>query len=237
MLNIAICDDDEQFVNSLEDLLYDYLKNNNYKADIQIFTDPDDFIKYLNDESVDLLFLDIEFEKITGIDIGNNLRKNLHNDLIQIVFVSATESYAMQLFNIRPFDFLVKPVDYKKVNYLMEEYNRIYRVQQNFFEYHMGKQVYKIDEQAVLYFQSEGRKIKMVTSIGDKQFYGKLSEVAEKLKANSFFQVHKSYIINSRYVLEYGKEHVVMTNKERIPVSRPMREKLNKLIIEEKWGV
>ena len=237
MLNIAICDDDEQFVNSLEDLLYDYLKNNNYKADIQIFTDPDDFIKYLNDESVDLLFLDIEFEKITGVDIGNNLRKNLHNDLIQIVFVSATESYAMQLFNIRPFDFLVKPVDYKKVNYLMEEYNRIYRVQQNFFEYHMGKQVYKIDEQAVLYFQSEGRKIKMVTSIGDKQFYGKLSEVAEKLKANSFFQVHKSYIINSRYVLEYGKEHVVMTNKERIPVSRPMREKLNKLIIEEKWGV
>ncbi len=237
MLNIAICDDDEQFANSLEDLLYDYLKNNNYKADIQIFTDPDDFIKYLNDESVDLLFLDIEFEKITGVDIGNNLRKNLHNDLIQIVFVSATESYAMQLFNIRPFDFLVKPVDYKKVNYLMEEYNRIYRVQQNFFEYHMGKQVYKIDEQAVLYFQSEGRKIKMVTSIGDKQFYGKLSEVAEKLKANSFFQVHKSYIINSRYVLEYGKEHVVMTNKERIPVSRPMREKLNKLIIEEKWGV
>ena len=237
MLNIAICDDDEQFANSLEDLLYDYLKNNNYKADIQIFTDPDDFIKYLNDESVDLLFLDIEFEKITGVDIGNNLRKNLHNDLIQIVFVSATESYAMQLFNIRPFDFLVKPVDYKKVNYLMEEYNRIYRVQQNFFEYHMGKQVYKIDEQAVLYFQSEGRKIKMVTSIGDKQFYGKLSEVAEKIKANSFFQVHKSYIINSRYVLEYGKEHVVMTNKERIPVSRPMREKLNKLIIEEKWGV
>ena len=237
MLNIAICDDDEQFANSLEDLLYDYLKNNNYKADIQIFTDPDDFIKYLNDESVDLLFLDIEFEKITGVDIGNNLRKNLHNDLIQIVFVSATESYAMQLFNIRPFDFLVKPVDYKKVDFLMEEYNRIYRVQQNFFEYHMGKQVYKIDEQAVLYFQSEGRKIKMVTSIGDKQFYGKLSEVAEKLKANSFFQVHKSYIINSRYVLEYGKEHVVMTNKERIPVSRPMREKLNKLIIEEKWGV
>lgn len=237
MLNIAICDDDEQFANSLEDLLYDYLKNNNYKADIQIFTDPDDFIKYLNDESVDLLFLDIEFEKITGVDIGNNLRKNLHNDLIQIVFVSATESYAMQLFNIRPFDFLVKPVDYKKVDFLMEEYNRIYRVQQNFFEYHMGKQVYKIDEQAVLYFQSEGRKIKMVTSIGDKQFYGKLSEVAGKLKANSFFQVHKSYIINSRYVLEYGKEHVVMTNKERIPVSRPMREKLNKLIIEEKWGV
>lgn len=237
MLNIAICDDDEQFANRLEDLLYDYLNNNNYKADIQAFTNPDELIKYLNDESVDLLFLDIEFDNVTGIDIGNSLRKNLHNDLIQIVFVSATESYAMQLFNIRPFDFLVKPVDYKKVNYLMEEYNRIYRVQQNFFEYHMGKQVYKIDEQAVLYFQSEGRKIKMVTSIGDKQFYGKLSEVAEKLKANSFFQVHKSYIINSRYVLEYGKEHVVMTNKEIIPVSRPMREKLNKLIIEEKWGV
>lgn len=238
MLNIVICDDDEQFTYGLESILLEYLNNNNFKADIQTFTDPNELITYLNtEENVDLLFLDIEFGDMTGIEIGNCLRKELHNDLTQIVFVSSKESYAMQLFNIRPFDFLVKPVDYNKVNYIMEEYNRIYRVQQNLFEYRVGKQVYKIDEQAVIYFESEGRKIIMVTSVGKREFYGKLSDVAEKLKANSFFEVHKSFIINSRYVLEYGREQVVMTNGDVIPVSRSMRERLNKLIIEEKWGV
>lgn len=238
MFNIAICDDDEQFNSNLENLLFDYLENNNFKADIHTFTNPHELIRYMNNgESVDLLFLDIEFNDITGVEIGNTLRNELHNDLIQIVFVSVKESYAMQLFNIRPFDFLVKPVDYKKVNYLLDEYNRIYRVQQNFFEYHVGKNTYKIDEQAVIYFQSEGRKIKMITTIGNKQFYGKLSDVILKLKANSFFEVHKSYIINSRYVLEYAKEHVVMTNGDVIPISRAMRERLHQSIIEEKWGV
>ena len=154
MLNIVICDDDEQFTCSLENILLDYLNNNSFKADIQTFTKPNELINYLNnDENVDLLFLDIEFGDMTGIEIGNCLRKEMHNDLTQIVFVSSKESYALQLFNIRPFDFLVKPVDHNKVNYLMDEYNRIYRVQQNYFEYHVGKQIYKIDEQAVMYFQ------------------------------------------------------------------------------------
>lgn len=238
MLNIVICDDDEQFTCSLENILLDYLNNNSFKADIQTFTKPNELINYLNNnENVDLLFLDIEFGDMTGIEIGNCLRKEMHNDLTQIVFVSSKESYAMQLFNIRPFDFLVKPVDHNKVNYLMDEYNRIYRVQQNYFEYHIGKQIYKIDEQAVMYFQSEGRKIIMVTSIGKREFYGKLSDIAVKLKAQSFFEIHKSFIINSRYVFEYGREQVVMTNGDVIPVSRSMRERLNKMIIEEKWGV
>lgn len=238
MLNIVICDDDEQFTCSLENILLDYLNNNSFKADIQTFTKPNELINYLNnDENVDLLFLDIEFGDMTGIEIGNCLRKEMHNDLTQIVFVSSKESYAMQLFNIRPFDFLVKPVDHNKVNYLMDEYNRIYRVQQNYFEYHIGKQIYKIDEQAVMYFQSEGRKIIMVTSIGKREFYGKLSDITVKLKAQSFFEIHKSFIINSRYVFEYGREQVVMTNGDVIPVSRSMRERLNKMIIEEKWGV
>ena len=238
MLNIVICDDDEQFVYDLESILLEYLNNNNFKADIQTFTDPNELITYLNnDENVELLFLDIEFGSMTGIEIGNCLREELHNDLTQIVFVSSKESYAMQLFNIRPFDFLVKPVDHNKVNHIMDEYNRIYRFHRNLFEYHVGKQVYNIDEQAVMYFQSEGRKIIMVTSIGKREFYGKLSDIAEKLKAHSFFEVHKSFIINSRYVSEYGREQVVMTNGDVIPVSRSMRDRLNKLIIEEKWGI
>ena len=237
MLNIAICDDDEFFVSKLENLLFDYLNNKNFNADLHTFINPQDLFKYLNTaESIDLLFLDIEFNDVNGVEIGNRLRKELHNDLIQIVFVSSKEKYAMQLFSIRPFDFLVKPIDYNKVEGIMDEYNRIYRIQQNYFEYHVGKQIYKIDEQYIIYMKSTGRKITMVTCIGDRVFYGKLSDVIAKLNANSFYKIHKSFVINTRYVSEYNKENVVMTNGAVIPVSRSIQNQLNKFIIDEKWG-
>ncbi|MCR5702666.1 MAG: LytTR family DNA-binding domain-containing protein [Lachnospiraceae bacterium] len=237
MLNIGICDDDKQFAHNLEKLIWEYLDSNGSVAEIQTFTNSRDLITCLEKENnIDLLFLDIELNDITGVDIGNMIRRDMHNDFMQIVFVSSKENYAMQLFNIRPFDFLLKPIDYKKVEYIMDEYSRLYMVKQNYFEYRIGKICYKIDEQAILYFQSIGRKISMVTSNGTKEFYGKLSELTPNLKAQSFVVIHKSYIINRRYVSEYSRDSVTMTNGDVVPVSRSMRDKLSEMIIENEWG-
>lgn len=233
MLNIVICDDDEQFVTQLEGLISKYLKYNNFKADVQTFTKSQELIKYIqNEENLDLLFLDIELDGMTGIDIGKSLRSEFYNDSVQIVFISSKADYAIQLFDIRPLNFLVKPIEYSKVEYIMEEYNRLFKFQHNYFDYRIGKQTYQIDTQSILYFQSIGKKINMVTLMGKKEFYGKLSDVCTRINANSFCEVHKSYIINMRYVLEYCKDQVVMTNGDVIPVSRSMRDKLNEKIIE-----
>lgn len=237
MLNIGICDDDRQFTNQLENIILKYLENNHFKADIQIFTKSQDLIQYIqNEEDLDLLFLDIELDDITGIAIGKSLRSEFHNDSVQIVFISSKEHYAIQLFNVRPLNFLVKPIDYKKVEYIMDEYNRLFKFQYNYFEYHVGKQTYQINEQSILYFQSVGKKIHMVTCGGNKDFYGKLSDVYKRLNAQSFCETHKSYIINMRYVSEYAKEQIVMTNGDIVPVSRSMRSALHDKIIENEWG-
>lgn len=187
MLNIGICDDDQQFTNQLENLILKYLENNSFKADIQTFTKSRDLLQYIqNEEDLDMLFLDIELDDVTGIDIGNSLRSEFHNDSVQIVFVSSKENYAIQLFNIRPLNFLVKPIDYGQVEYIMDEYNRLFKFQHSYFEYHVGKKAYQIDEQSILYFQSVGKKINMVTCGREKVFYGKLSDVYERLNAHSY---------------------------------------------------
>lgn len=238
MLKIGICDDDEEFTIQLEKFIVKYLGKNNFKADIQTFIHSQDLFKYVqNEEMFDILFLDIELDDRTGIDIGRSLRSEFHNDSIQIVFISSKENYALQLFNIRPLNFLVKPIEYNKVEYIMDEYNRLFKFQHSYFEYHAGKQTYKIDEQSILYFQSFGKKVSMITCTGQKEFYGKLSDVYTRLNTHSFCVVHKSYIINIRYVSEYGKEKIEMTNGDVVPVSRSMRDNLNEKIIENEWGL
>lgn len=237
VMNISICDDDREFVSQLENMIVKYLDEHNYRADIQIFLRSEELIEYVENEgNMDLLFLDIEFDESTGIEIGKSIRDNYNNDSVQIVFVSCKEHYAMQLFDIRPFNFLVKPVEYNKLSYVMDEFNRLFDLQQTFFEYHIGKQQFRINEQSILYFESKGKKINMVTTTGIRQFYGKLSEVNIRLLTKTFCTVHKSFIINTRYVTEYGREQVTMTNGDVIPISRSMRAHLNEKIITNEWG-
>lgn len=102
-----------------------------------------------NGEDLDLLFLDIELDTVTGIDIGKSLRREFHNDFVQIVFISSKEHYAIQLFSVRPLNFLVKPINYRKVESIMDEYNRLFKFQHSYFEYHVGKQTHQINEQSI----------------------------------------------------------------------------------------
>ncbi|MCM1273236.1 MAG: LytTR family DNA-binding domain-containing protein [Clostridium sp.] len=237
MLKIGICDDDREFIVQLEELLQKYIEKNRLKAEIQGFTQSRELFQFIeNGEMFDILFLDIEIDAVSGIDIGRALRLEYHNDYTQIVFISLRENYALQLFDMRPLNFLVKPVEYKKIEYIMDEYSRLFNIQNNYFEYQVGKQKYRIDERSILYFQSFGKKTFMVTSTGQKEFYGKLSDAYTRLNGNIFCAVHKSYIINLRYVSEYGNDKIEMTNGDVIPVSRSMRDKLNEKIIENEWG-
>ena len=75
----------------------------------------------------DLLFLDIELGDYTGVEVGKKIRSDIRYESMQIVFVSAKDNYAMQLFDIRPMNFLVKPVKYERVAYILEEYGRLFQ--------------------------------------------------------------------------------------------------------------
>ena len=227
MLKIVICDDDEKFAMDLKQYFSDFAIKNMVLVEIKIYTDSEELLLAISKGRIcDLLFLDIELGDTTGVEVGESIRKDIKNEAMQIVFVSAKENYAMQLFKVRPMNFLVKPVDYSQVEHIMQEYGRLYGYQTSFFEYQVGKERRGVDQNTILYFQSDGKKIRMVTQQGENEFYGKMSDVLFKLNGYSFCAVHKSYVINLRYVEAYGKDSIRMVNKDIIPVSRAMKDNL-----------
>ena len=72
----------------------------------------------------------------------------------------------------------------------------------------------------------------MVTQTGAVEFYGKLSDIIPVLNPGIFCVVHKSYVINMKYVIEYRQNYVIMVNQDEIPVSRAMRGSLQDKYIE-----
>ena len=88
-----------------------YCKMKSLGFDIDTYYSGDRIIKDLEERVYfDILFLDIEMKKMDGVMVGHYIREQLHNDSMLIIYISSYTQYAMELFQIRPMDFLVKPI-------------------------------------------------------------------------------------------------------------------------------
>lgn len=234
MLRIGICDDDEQFTIQLERHVLEYAKKKGVPVETQTFLDSDKLFYSIDEDGLfDILFLDIELDNITGIDVGNRLRLDLKNEIMQIVFISANDEYALQLFNIRPMNFLVKPITYDKVSFVMDEYDRLFPTFNRYFTYNIRKKKCRISFNCILYFQSQGKKVQMVTQDGMEEFYGKLSDVVLQLNEQAFCIVHKSFVVNLHYVIQYKSDSVIMTNEVEIPISQSMKQNVKEKLFRD----
>ena len=104
---------------------------------------------------------------------------------MQIVYVSAKEEYAMQLFNIRPMNFLVKPINYQKVAYILDEYERLYDFQNRFFTYNIGKRKYRMNENLATFFTSNLNIDELESTLAvtkDKSDKVKARRIIERIK-------------------------------------------------------
>ncbi len=234
MLRVGICDDDEQFAIELEGYIIEYGLKKGFSFDTRVYLNAKELYADLEEEGLfDILFLDIELGQDTGIEIGKKLRMNLKNETMQIVFVSSKEAYALQLFNIRPMNFLIKPIYYEMVAQVLDEYDRLFHFGNRFFQYSIGKKEHSINENMILYFQSQGRKIHIVTQDESIEFYGKLSDVITQLNDKSFCMVHKSYVVNMKYVARYTSDRVFLINGVEIPISESQRSQVRKKLLTD----
>ena len=133
MLRIAICDDDKELCIELKSMLNEISKNTGEAFEISVFCNGEGLCDSLmSGNRFNLIFLDIELCEINGVEVGKKIREELNDEITQIVYISAKESYAMELFDIRPLNFLVKPLKIEKLNTFLNSKESI-RQQQSIF--------------------------------------------------------------------------------------------------------
>lgn len=231
MYTIGICDDGENVCIAIEKMLLQYAKERNIRVDTNVWYSGEGLRDYLEaGNHLDILFLDIELFKMTGIEVGNYIRKQLDDMGMQIVYISGKASYAQQLFKTQPLDFLVKPILQAQINETMEMAVRIIKKKEERFEFQQGKEYYYVPMGDIVYFGSEGRKIKVVTMKSTFEFYGRLKEIAKRL-SEEFIVIHQSYIVNREYVFRYTYEMVELVDGTILTISLANR----KLVRDRIW--
>ncbi|MCH5297914.1 MAG: response regulator transcription factor [Ruminococcus sp.] len=231
---IAVCDDEQIICTTLYNKLKKISEIKLVKFEIDCFNSGEELCCEMKSTNYDLLFLDIELPEMNGVAVGKYIRESLNNELIQIAYISSKQEYAMKLFEMRPINFLVKPLSDDKIAKIIDKFLLLNRVDTELFEFKSGHSFYKVPFADILYFGSNGRKIKIVTQSTEYEFYDSLDTIYKEIKNKKFLFVHKSFIVNFRYITKYQYEQIIMSNNKIIPISQSRRKAIRSIFLKTK---
>ncbi len=231
MITIGICDDDRLVISELEKTLEIIGNELQQKIEIEGFYCGEELLKYYEKgKTLDFLLLDIEFENLGGVEVGKQIRERFHNYITQIIYISSKTSYAMELFQVQPLDFLLKPVSQEALSKDIQKGMR-FLCDDKVFSFKKGKEIVRVSCKEIMYCESAGRKIVIHTEQKQYEFYGKLDNVKSMLSDN-FFQIHKSYIVNKNYIKKIGCSEVTMMDGSRFGISRTYKDLVKNKLVE-----
>lgn len=221
---IGICDDEKSTCAELEKYVIEFFSTQMSLAEVFVWYTGESCLQDLHKGiKIDILFLDIEFSGKNGVEIGRHIRETMKNASMHIIFISTKTNYALELFKIHPYDFLIKPLQKESIWKTLSHLLEIDELDKRFYTYTNKKMLYKIPYGKIMYMESRNRHIRIYLSSGEiQEFTGKIKTEISKLPPQ-FVMVAQSYIINLKYVVSCGYDHVIMHCGEKINVSQSHR--------------
>lgn len=233
MYQIGICDDGKYICATIEAMIMQYAEIKELPVEVMVWYTGEGLVDYLKKGNrIDILFLDIELAELSGIEVGSFIRNQLEDRGMQILYISAKASYAQKLFKTQPLDFLIKPILQEQMNEVLELAVKIVGRNAEKFQFQCGRDYYYIPFGDIMYFVSEGRKIKIMTVHGEREFYGKIKELITKL-SEDFIMIHQSYAVNKNHISRYTYETVELTDGTILAISRVNRKQVREKLLWE----
>ncbi|MGI8952674.1 MAG: LytR/AlgR family response regulator transcription factor [Chitinophagaceae bacterium] len=194
--------------------------------------------KILNQQKIDLIFLDIKMPKITGIDFLKTLQ-----DKPMIIFTTAFSEYALQGYELDVLDYLVKPIAFerflKACNKAMDVYRNKNNLKQGesltekYFYVRCDNSYEKIAFDDLLFAEAMENYIVLQTKFKKFISYLTFKMVEDYLPPDDFIKVHRSFIVSvSKIDQVTGNE--IKIGEHSIPISRSLKDEIMNRIVNNK---
>jgi DNA-binding LytR/AlgR family response regulator len=227
----AIAIDDEPLAISV---IKTFCQKIDYVNLLKTFTETGPALKFLHDNPVDLLFLDINMPSISGIDFYKRISKNT-----MAIFTTAYSEFAVECFDLSAIDYILKPFEFSRFQKAVEkakEYHSFFAHKDNLAsQYLFVKADYSLVKVAfadILYIEGLDNYIKIHFE-NSKSLLVRMSmkAVSEKLPAQEFIRVHRSFIIKMHKVKSI-RNKIIHLDKIEIPIGTNYVEDVLKIFKE-----
>jgi len=231
MINCVIIDDEPLAREGMSN----YVREVDFLRLAGVCENPLELSRLLDQQSVDLIFLDIQMPKMNGLDF----LKTVQNPPI-VIITTAYPTYAIEGFQLNVLDYLLKPITFdrffKSVTKAKDYYHLITRGSPStgsaadYFFIRCGSKYEKIFFNQILYVEGMQNYITIYTEKGKYITLLYLKNLEENLDARSFLRVHKSYIVSIDKI-EAIEGNEIYIQSHRIPVSRNYREEVIRRVV------
>jgi len=178
---------------------------------------------FLQQNPVELIFLDIQMPKLSGIDFLKSLKSPP-----RVIFTTAFRDYALDGFELEVVDYLLKPISFErflkavaKVMHVTQTPNA--KIQEpageNYVFFKVDKKMVKTKMNDILYIESIKDYVKVRTTEKEIITQQKISYLEESLPKDQFLRIHRSFIINRERIDAYSATDVEI-GKHHVPIGR-----------------
>lgn len=202
---------------------------------IEEFCSAIDAIKYLNENSIDLIFLDIHMPTFSGFDFIKTLKNPP-----KIILTTSDKNFALEAFEYDcVVDYLLKPITLERFEKAIHKLANLKErkpetlesknaVENSDYLYvSVDRKLIKINIPEIFLIEAKGDYINIKTESKNYIVHSTLKKIEEKLPSSLFLKIHRSFIINTSEIIDI-EDNTVLIKKNVIPVSRSKRGELMK---------
>lgn len=218
MLKIAICDDTKEYLDLIKYQVKKCIDQEfGIDCNISCFSKLNDLYEYLQNNRIDILFLDIMIDDVNAMDWSI---ENIRDSYTQIIFITSYPQFAYNISETNCCYFLIK----SKINEtnlmkaLKRAVNNITKKDPNLTTVKFGNRSYTINLNNIIYLETFNNNITLhMNNDNDINLYTTLKEYAKNLPPN-FLRCHKCYMVNMNYISVCEPHRFIMKTGESIPI-------------------
>jgi len=193
------------------------------------FREPLKAIEFLNRESTELVFLDINMPGINGIELLSTLAVKP-----MVIFTTAYSDYAVESYQLNAIDYLLKPITFERFLTAANKALNLHLMKNNaqrkddFGDYAFvksGAQTYQVKISEILYLEKDGNYISIVLKDKKILIRQNMVDIFEVIPAQNFVRVHKSFVVAIRHIAMV-ENHQLIINSDKIPIGSTYRDEL-----------
>lgn len=215
MIKFAVCDDEQETIDRISEKLHIYYSD---ECEIKTYGDGAQLLSDCHQNCFDALFLNIDMPGSNGMEIAEKIRKN--NLRVKIVFVSSQNDLAYKGYLYNAFRFVRKSNLDQELCEAVKSLKETFSSQREYLSFKTATGETFQSSKDIRYFESNGHFIDVVCNDRTIRMCGILREYEEMMKDNGFIRIHKSYLVNFRYIRFIEKNAVFLTCGKELPLSR-----------------
>lgn len=208
-MNIAICDDNEQFCEQIHTYISDYFKKYNIKdINIFVFNSGEECLKC--NEIFDIAFLDVEMKGLSGIHTGKELSNR--NPKLLFFIITSHPQYLDEALHFHAFRYLPKPLEKNRLYINLKDALYVYNTLSKKIALETKDEVLTIATSSIIMIETVKRKTVVYTCSGNYISIHPLKYWIDILDGLPFFQSHKSYIVNFGHIERFDDSLIYLTD-------------------------